>query len=70
MSKTSYVAALALGVWAFVAWRLGDDPLTNSMLMAIGVVATGFAVWYIRSTHTIHPYIRRKKPRAGPPRRG
>ena len=52
MSKTSYVAALALAVLGFVAWRLGEDQITNAMLMLIGVAATGFALWYIRSTQS------------------
>jgi hypothetical protein len=40
VSKTSYVAALALAVWGFIAWRLGDDQTTNAMLLGVGLVVT------------------------------
>lgn len=50
VSKTSYVAAVPLVVWAFVVWRWSDNLAMDGGLLFIGLIATAFALWFIRST--------------------
>ncbi len=50
VSKTSYVAALVVAAWGVIVFRLGDNLITNGALLLAGLVATGFAFWYIRSS--------------------
>lgn len=50
VSKTSYVAALVIAVWLMIAWRWSDNMIANLGLLIAGAAATGFAVWYIKSS--------------------
>lgn len=50
VSKTSYVATLPLCVWGMVAWRWAENLVQNLGLLVIGVCATIFAMWFIKST--------------------
>ena len=50
VSKTSYVASFVVAVWLAIALRWGDNMTSNVGLMIVGLVATAFAVWYIRSS--------------------
>lgn len=52
VSKTSYIAAVPLVVWAFAVWRWSDNLLMDGGLLLIGVIATIFAGWFIRSTRS------------------
>jgi hypothetical protein len=51
VSKTSYVAALAMAVWGVVAWRWSENLIADVGLLVIGAVSTGFACWYINRCH-------------------
>jgi hypothetical protein len=50
VSKTSYVAVLPLSVWGVVAWRWSDNAVLDIGLLAIGMCATIFAMWFIKGT--------------------
>lgn len=50
VSKTSYVAALVIVVWIAVAWRWSGDLSSDLGLLIAGVIATGFAGWYVKAT--------------------
>ena len=52
VSKTSYVAAGLLVVWAMVLWKWSDSALMDGGLLLIGCLATIFAIWFIRSTRS------------------
>ena len=39
VSKTSYVAALVVGVWIVVAWQWGGDPIADGGLLIAGAAA-------------------------------
>jgi len=52
VSKTSYVAAALLVVWVLVLWRWSDSAPMDGGLLLVGVLATIFAVWFIRSTRS------------------
>src|SRR5947209_18809658 len=51
VSKTSYVAAIAAIAWVAIIWRWSDNLKTDAGLLTAGLVATGFACWFIRGTH-------------------
>jgi hypothetical protein len=50
VSKTTYVAALAVAVWLVIAWRWSDNMTANGGLILAGIVATAFACWYIKAS--------------------
>lgn len=50
VSKTSYIAALPLLVWGIVVWKWSENLTTDAGLSFVGIVATIFAAWFIRST--------------------
>ena len=50
MSKTSYVAALVVGVWLMVAWRWSESLIADAGLLIAGSIATLFAGWYIKES--------------------
>lgn len=50
VSKTSYVAAFAVLVWAIIVWRWSDNLTTDAGLLLAGLAASGFAYWYIGAT--------------------
>lgn len=52
ISKTSFVAALVPAVWIAIALRLTGNLYADLALLLPGIMATGFAVWYIKSSHT------------------
>lgn len=52
VSKTSYIAAVPLIVWAFVVWRWSESVLMDGGLLVIGLIATVFSAWFIRSTRS------------------
>lgn len=52
VSKTSYIAAFVVALWGVIAWRWSESLMMNAGLLIIGLVATLFAVWFIRGTRT------------------
>lgn len=50
VSKTSYVAALVVGAWITIAFRIGENIYSNGGLLLAGIAATGFAHWYIKAS--------------------
>ena len=50
VSKTSYVAAGLVVVWALVLWKWSANAIMDGGLLFVGCVATAFAVWFIAST--------------------
>lgn len=51
MSKTTYVAGLVVALWLMIAWKWDEESLAaNGGLVLAGLIATVFAVWYIRSS--------------------
>lgn len=52
VSKTSFVAALVPALWLTIALRLTGSLVADGALMTAGIVATVFAVWYVRASHS------------------
>jgi hypothetical protein len=50
VGRTSYAAYSIIPIWLVVLARLSDNGFLNACLLGAGILATGFIVWWIRST--------------------
>lgn len=52
VSKTSYVAAFVVAVWFAIVWKWSDNLVADGGLLAIGLIVSAFAFWYIRASQS------------------
>jgi hypothetical protein len=52
IGKTSHIAMANLGVWSVIVFRWGDNLVVDGGLMAIGLAATAFSVWWTKSSQS------------------
>lgn len=52
VGKTGQAALGVLALWIVIIWRITDSMAANGILVGIGLIATLFAVWYVRATQS------------------
>ena len=50
VAKTTYISAGVVATWCIIASRMSENMIANVCLITVGILTTGFAIWFVVST--------------------